>query len=102
LLTTTRKGLHNANNCNRNIMLPYSWASLLAIGVAAAAPQDLLITDLPGAPTGFNFSQYSGFINVDPELGKNLFFWFVESQGNPSTDPLLLWLNGGPGSSSVG
>jgi len=39
---------------------------------------------------------------VDPVLGKQLFYWFVESQGDPSSDPLLLWLNGGPGSSSVG
>ena len=79
------------------------WATLLAVvDVASAAPQDLLITNLPGAPPDLNFAQYSGFVNVDPVLGKNLFFWFVESQGNPSTDPLLLWLNGGPGSSSVG
>ena len=30
-----------------------------------------------------------------------LFFWFVESQGNPSKDPIALWNNGGPGASSL-
>ena len=30
-----------------------------------------------------------------------LHYWFIESTNNPSTDPVVLWLNGGPGSSSL-
>ena len=38
---------------------------------------------------------YAGYINVDKANNRNLFYWFVESQGNPATDPVVLWLNGG-------
>lgn len=41
------------------------------------------------------FNQYAGYVTVDESHGRNLFYWFVESQSNPSTDPLVLWLNGG-------
>lgn len=42
--------------------------------------------------------QYTGWLDVG---SKHIFFWFYESQDNPSTDPLLLWLTGGPGASGL-
>uniref|UniRef100_A0A646QCJ4 Carboxypeptidase n=1 Tax=Hemiscolopendra marginata TaxID=943146 RepID=A0A646QCJ4_9MYRI len=57
------------------------------------------IVDLPGLPSKPNFHQYSGYLNATN--GRLLHYWFVESERDPSNDPLLLWLNGGPGCSSL-
>ena len=63
--------------------------------------QDDLVTKLPGLNQEINFKQYSGFLKADDKSETNRFFhyWFVESQSNPSSDPMVLWLNGGPGKS---
>mgnify|MGYP004505274345 CR=1 FL=1 len=42
--------------------------------------------------------QYTGWLDVG---AKHIFFWYFESQGKPSEDPLLLWLTGGPGGSGM-
>ncbi|PYH98993.1 alpha/beta-hydrolase [Aspergillus ellipticus CBS 707.79] len=54
---------------------------------------------------------YSGYVHLPPgtlnDLGIdqpypiNTFFWFFESRNNPVNAPLSIWMNGGPGASSM-
>jgi serine carboxypeptidase-like clade 2 len=59
------------------------------------------ITQLPGQPENVEFAQYSGYVTVNQQAGRALFYWLTEATKNPSSKPLVLWLNGGPGCSSV-
>ncbi|KAG2209772.1 hypothetical protein INT47_001920 [Mucor saturninus] len=44
--------------------------------------------------------QYSGYIDKH-DTDDHFFFYFFESRTDPATDPTVLWLNGGPGCSSM-
>ncbi|EOY22611.1 hypothetical protein QUC31_007830 [Theobroma cacao] len=59
------------------------------------------IVRLPGQPR-VGFQQFSGYVTVDEKKHKVLFYYFVEAEIDPASKPLVLWLNGGPGCSSVG
>ena len=60
------------------------------------------ITSLPGWEGELPSRMWSGYIQVPGDSGSKYYhYWLVESEGNPKSDPVALWLNGGPGSSSL-
>ncbi|PRQ46074.1 putative carboxypeptidase D [Rosa chinensis] len=91
------------------------WAFVLTIllnlhlgSVFATIPTDPLVQQqsdrvlrLPGQNFNVSFAHYAGYVNVNEEAGRALFYWFVEAAEDPASKPLVLWLNGGPGCSSI-
>ncbi|CAK8537851.1 unnamed protein product [Lathyrus sativus] len=69
--------------------------------VVQGYPVEDLVVKLPGQPK-VEFSQYSGYVDIDVNHGRSLFYYFVEAEYEPDKKPLTLWLNGGPGCSSIG
>lgn len=59
------------------------------------------IWKLPGQPQ-VGFQHFSGYVTVDQEKERALFYYFVEAEIDAASKPLVLWLNGGPGCSSLG
>lgn len=90
-------------------MLPYknliiSTTLILLCNLALVTPLSSKaneIKTLPGQPP-VNFQQFAGYITVDETQKRNLFYYFVQAETDPSSKPLVLWLNGGPGCSSIG
>ncbi|XP_033113380.1 lysosomal protective protein-like [Anneissia japonica] len=66
-------------------------------GGKGSNPDEVL--SLPGLAVQPKFKHYSGYLKASGT--KKLHYWFVESQFEPETDPVVLWMNGGPGCSSL-
>ncbi|KAK3287813.1 hypothetical protein CYMTET_4693 [Cymbomonas tetramitiformis] len=84
---------------------------LLFASVCYAAPARFEVTSLPGWEGALPSRMWSGFVDVGlasqytigkPDAG-HMFqhYVFIESEGSPATDPVLVWYNGGPGESSM-
>ncbi|XP_071687333.1 serine carboxypeptidase-like 45, partial [Rutidosis leptorrhynchoides] len=71
------------------------------LNVVKSNPDSDEVVSLPGQPP-VSFKQYAGYITVDEAKERSLFYYFVEAESDPSSKPLVLWFNGGPGCSSVG
>eukprot|EP01102_Stenamoeba_stenopodia_P015073 TRINITY_DN5097_c0_g1_i4.p1 TRINITY_DN5097_c0_g1~~TRINITY_DN5097_c0_g1_i4.p1 ORF type:complete len:475 (-),score=126.43 TRINITY_DN5097_c0_g1_i4:44-1405(-) len=89
---------------------------LLAVAAAVLDAQDpgsplFLSQYLPNDPSGARsasqvslggVTSYSGYFTVNETTGSNMFFWYFPAQNTDiSNPPLLMWLQGGPGASSM-
>ena len=73
----------------------------LVLATAFAAPASDQILSLPGWNSPLPSPQYSGYLDL-PGGNKHIHYWFISSEStSPSTDPVTVWLNGGPGCSSL-
>eukprot|EP01084_Bolivina_argentea_P022707 42217_1 len=84
-------------------LVAFLFSNIIVLSIHS--PEDYLIRNLPlynDSNGNILFKQYAGYIHLNDTDQTALFFWFVESQQSPSTDPICLWLNGGPGASSIG
>ncbi|GJS94685.1 peptidase S10, serine carboxypeptidase, alpha/beta hydrolase fold protein [Tanacetum coccineum] len=77
------------------VVLLGSATLVLLLGSASTlVVSETIVKMLPGYAGDLPFKLYIG---VGEDEAVQLFYYFVESQGNPEEDPLIIWLAGGPG-----
>ena len=85
-------------------MRAFSLSLTIAVAVAYGTADDE-IKALPGWAHELPSKMYSGYVDVSAAMNQTMHvhYWFIEAEKplDPSSAPVVLWTNGGPGASSM-
>ena len=85
-------------------MKSYIITFAILLTISRAAIDSDLVENMPEWPESVNFTMYSGLLNLSYTDQKAIHYVFITKAGETSTKnsaPVVLWLNGGPGCSSL-
>ncbi|KAF8650794.1 hypothetical protein HU200_063698 [Digitaria exilis] len=68
---------------------------LLCLLCIVSSAERHLVANLPGFNGTLPSQLETGYVSVDEKNGVELFYYFIQSEGDPRHDPVLLWLTGG-------
>ncbi|XP_047704987.1 probable serine carboxypeptidase CPVL isoform X2 [Prionailurus viverrinus] len=80
-----------------NVGEPLFLTPYIEAGKLEEAKKQSLVPPFPAS----NVKSYAGYITVNKTYNSNIFFWFFPAQVQPMAAPVVLWLQGGPGGSSM-
>ncbi|CAL5377515.1 unnamed protein product [Camellia sinensis] len=102
----THGNIHSTASCKLVLLVWLSLCSVVLSHIVKTLPgyKGDLPFKLENGKEDSDLVSFLGFLRyVNVSVGKsdavNLFYYFIESEGNPREDPLMLWLTGGPGCS---
>ncbi|EED20240.1 pheromone processing carboxypeptidase KexA [Talaromyces stipitatus ATCC 10500] len=84
-------------------MLGKALLLLLSSPICALAQSaaDYYVKSIPGQPDGPLLKMHAGHIEVDAQTNGHLFFWHFQNRHIANRQRTIIWLNGGPGCSSM-
>lgn len=85
--------------CNWQDERSYTSQPSIYVGFAQLHPASPPVHSILPAPSSCR--HYGGYITVDEEAGRHLYYYMAMSEGDPAGDPVMLWMNGGPVSRGV-